>query len=272
MPLGGSLSDKPRLTEALQTRLSAVADRILSSTDPLLFEAMPAEATELPGIQALSAKYTAKPALELDYPVGMIPFPWVVRPVIRPLGIGDLKVVKQSLHRYVAGEVAHIENVLEGENKERKHRRLDRTEETFTIEIETVEETERDTQTTDRFELKKETEKTITEDMSVDAGITVSASYGPVELGAYGELRLQPVLHRDDEEQPELRARRRRPLGHEDPEAGPRGARHQDDQGDRGDRTCTASTTARPATGTSPASTAGSTSTTRRRCTTTASA
>ena len=188
LPLGGSLSDKPLLTEALQTRLSAVADRILSSTDPLMFEAMPAEAAELPGMQALSAKYTAKPALELDYPVGMIPFPWVVRPVIRPLGIGDLKVVKQTLQRYVAGEVAHIENVLDGEKKERNHRRLDRTEQTFTIETETVEETERDNQTTDRFELKKESEKTITEDMKVDAGITVSASYGPVELGAYANF------------------------------------------------------------------------------------
>jgi hypothetical protein len=112
----------------------------------------------------------------------------VYRPVIRPLGVGDLKVVKESLQRYVAGEVAHIENVLDGERKERTHRRLDRTEETLTIETETIEETEKDNQTTDRFELKKETEKTIQSDLSIDAGVTVSASYGPVELGAYANF------------------------------------------------------------------------------------
>jgi len=69
----------------------------------------------------------------------------VLKPQIRPLGIGDLKVVKQTLERYVAGEAAHIENVLKGESKERKHRLFDRTEETVTIALETSEETERDT-------------------------------------------------------------------------------------------------------------------------------
>lgn len=188
LPLGGSLSDKPLVIEALHARLTAVADRIISSNDPLLFEVMPATAAELPGIQALGLKYTPQPSLEVPYALPLILFPWVVRPVIRPLGIGDLKVVKQTLQRYVTGEVAHIENVLDGEKKERNHRRLDRTEQTFTIETETIEETERDNQTTDRFELKKESEKTIQQDMSVDAGVTVSASYGPVELGAYGSF------------------------------------------------------------------------------------
>jgi hypothetical protein len=78
--------------------------------------------------------------------------------------------------------------VLKGEDKERRHRRLDRTEETYTVETETIEQTERDSQTADRFELKKETEKTIQSDMSIDAGVTVSASYGPVELGAYANF------------------------------------------------------------------------------------
>src|SRR5215204_2829050 len=38
---------------------------------------------------------------------------------IRPLGIGDLKVVKQWLSKYKAGEIAHIDNVLLGETKTR---------------------------------------------------------------------------------------------------------------------------------------------------------
>ena len=59
--------------------------------------------------------------------------PTNIRKSIKPLGIGDLKVVKQKLRKYVAGEVAHIENVLRGEYKERKHRVLDRTEDIFTV-------------------------------------------------------------------------------------------------------------------------------------------
>lgn len=111
-----------------------------------------------------------------------------VRGRVRPLGIGDLKVVKQTLLAYVPGEVAHIENVLKGESKERTHRTLDRTETIlFTAEEETTE-TERDTQTTDRFELKKEAEQTIKEDMSVHAGVTVSGSYGPVTVTAHGDF------------------------------------------------------------------------------------
>ena len=107
---------------------------------------------------------------------------------ITPLGIGDLKVVKQTLLAYEAGEVAHIENVLEGEAKERTHRTLDRTEITlFTSDEQTVE-TERDTQSTDRFELKRESEQTIKEDTGVKAGLTVTGSYGPVVMTASGEF------------------------------------------------------------------------------------
>lgn len=107
---------------------------------------------------------------------------------IIPLGIGDLKVVKQTLLAYVPGEVAHIENVLKGESKERKHRKLDRTETTLFTSEEETKETERDTQSTDRFELKRETEQTIKEDMSVKAGLTVTASYGPVVATATGDF------------------------------------------------------------------------------------
>jgi hypothetical protein len=97
---------------------------------------------------------------------------------IKPLGIADLKVVKQELIEYRPGEIAHIENVLKGESKERSHRRLDRTEDIFYTLTETNEETEKETQTTSRFELKTEAEKTIQTDLSVQAGATVNY-YGP---------------------------------------------------------------------------------------------
>lgn len=107
---------------------------------------------------------------------------------IVPLGIGDLKVVKQTLLEYVPGEVAHIENVLLGESKERKHRKLDRTETTLFTSEEETKETERDTQSTDRFELKGEVEQTIKEDLSLKAGLTVTATLGPVITTATGDL------------------------------------------------------------------------------------
>ena len=107
---------------------------------------------------------------------------------IRPLGIGDLKVVKQKLLAYLPGEVAHIENILKGESKQRIYRTLDRTETTLFSSEETTEETERDTQSTDRFELKKESEQTIKSDMSVKAGVTVTGVYGPVTVTAQGDF------------------------------------------------------------------------------------
>ena len=107
---------------------------------------------------------------------------------IRPLGIGDLKVVKQQLLSYVAGEVAHIENVLEGEAKKRTHRRLDRTEVTIFEADEETRESERDNQTTDRFELKSEASKTVKEDEELKAGVKVTGKYGPVEVTATGDF------------------------------------------------------------------------------------
>lgn len=108
--------------------------------------------------------------------------------MIRPLGIGDLKVVKQKLLAYEPGEVAHVENVLKGETKQRIHRSLNRNETTVFSLDESSEETERDTQSTDRFELKKEAEKTIKEDMSIAAGLVVTGGFGPVTITAHGDF------------------------------------------------------------------------------------
>lgn len=105
-------------------------------------------------------------------------------PSIKPKGIGDLKVLKQKLVRYEAGEVAHIENVLATEKRGREHRRLRRVEETVTREREREEESLRDLQSTERFELQSETQETIKSETAFKAGVEVSGSYGPVEVTA----------------------------------------------------------------------------------------
>ena len=109
---------------------------------------------------------------------------------IQPLGIGDLLVVRQELLRYTMGEVAHIENVLESETKKRLHSRMREIEETVITETEELEETEKDLQTTERFELAKEAQKTIESDMSIEAGIAVTATYGPVSVQAHADFAL----------------------------------------------------------------------------------
>jgi hypothetical protein len=102
------------------------------------------------------------------------------RPVLaRAPAIGDLLVVRQQLVAYEAGEVAHIENVLIGERRRRAHRFFDLIEQTTTTERETEEEREKDLQTTERFELQQESSQTIQNDSQMQAGATVTASYGP---------------------------------------------------------------------------------------------
>jgi len=176
-----------QLTDALgqlQNRLLSAHRALAGSNDARILNYMPVEALQIPGVSSIIDKF-GPGAYHLDVPKRP---PTNIRSSIRPLGIGDLKVVKQTIVKYAAGEVAHIENVLRGEYKERKHRVLDRTEEIVVTTVETEEETTRDTQTTERFELKKESENTLQEQMSIQAGVTVTGSYGAVTFGAHGDF------------------------------------------------------------------------------------
>jgi hypothetical protein len=112
---------------------------------------------------------------------------------VRPSGVGELQIVRQTLKRYELGEIAHIENVLRGEQHERTFRRS-RTSETFTlVEQEHAETSERDLQSTERFELQNEAKETIKEALSLQTGFQLSASYGPtvsVGISAAGSYEL----------------------------------------------------------------------------------
>lgn len=102
--------------------------------------------------------------------------------IFQSAGYGDLLLVEQNLIKYDLGEVAHIENILRGEKKTRRHERLDRIEETQTEETESTHETERETQSTERFSIEKETSSVIQQDMAFESGLNVSAEYGSVKL------------------------------------------------------------------------------------------
>lgn len=98
---------------------------------------------------------------------------------VAPSGIGSLMVTRQHILRYEAGEIAHIENVMKGETKERETRRLRRTEESLSREVETKKEEERDLQTTERMEMQREVENTLLDSKKWSIGGEVTAGFGP---------------------------------------------------------------------------------------------
>lgn len=99
---------------------------------------------------------------------------------VAPAGVADLLVVKQQLIGYEGADIAHIENVLKGESKEREHTRRRETEELTFRETEITTSEERELESTNRFEMSRESSETIKEDASLKAGASVSGKYGPV--------------------------------------------------------------------------------------------
>lgn len=116
---------------------------------------------------------------------------------LKPIGIGDLLLVRQHVTAYEGGDVAHIENVLRTEKLKRETRRLDKTVTTDTTETETDTEQERDSQSTERFSLNREVSDTIKTDASLKAGLSVDAKYGPfVEVKATADLSTSTAVER----------------------------------------------------------------------------
>ena len=97
----------------------------------------------------------------------------------RILGVADLMVLEQSLLRYELGDIAHIENVLLNERRSRKFRTATTTEREELVETETTETKEQDLSSSERFELQTESETVMSQQASREAGLTISASYGP---------------------------------------------------------------------------------------------
>ncbi|HEX8377694.1 MAG TPA: hypothetical protein VF602_07735 [Pedobacter sp.] len=95
---------------------------------------------------------------------------------LKQIGIADYNKVEQTIQGYVEGEVAHIENIMAREFKEKSTRRLSRREVTETSSSETEREQLTDTSTVDRFEMQSEVAKVIASSKDFSAGVT--ATYG----------------------------------------------------------------------------------------------
>src|SRR4030095_2125060 len=107
---------------------------------------------------------------------------------IKPSGVMELLLVRQQLKGYEAAEVSHIANVLKGEKTERAYRTRLETESITLVETERTVTTEQELQTTDRFEIRRESESVLQEETAAKGALTVKGKYGPtVEFQASGE-------------------------------------------------------------------------------------
>ncbi len=129
-------------------------------------------------ILALEGNANMAPTSPPSYPPPP-PVPTEDLPYLRDVGVADLLVVKQHLKSYERTDIAHVENVLAGETKSRTHRRLDRSEETITLERETTQEKQTELETAERFELNREMARTVQRDQEFGFGLSISGKYGP---------------------------------------------------------------------------------------------
>lgn len=114
-----------------------------------------------------------------------------VVPRIQASAVADLLILKQHLTGYVRTDISHVENIMAGETKGTNFRNFERTDQTFTSEVEDTTEKQDELTTDERFDLKDETDKTIKEDQKIGFGLTVSGKYGPsVEFNASSSLDL----------------------------------------------------------------------------------
>jgi len=103
---------------------------------------------------------------------------------MKNIGVADYKRVEQSTYCYVEGEVAHIENIMAREYKERSTRRLKRSESQTTKSSESEKEKLTDTTSTERHEMQSEVSKILQESKDFAANAGFNASWGGGKLGA----------------------------------------------------------------------------------------
>ncbi|MEV5839336.1 hypothetical protein [Nocardia sp. NPDC052112] len=161
-------------TASVQDVLDVVKRRWLTVSR----EVEPTRIPEPARVYRLGANLFAVQEPPADAAIADPPVPDFSHAVTRPVGVGDLQVVRQELIGYVASDVSHIENVLPGELLRRTTKREETSELIISEETETSQSTERDTQTTDRNELATEAEKEAGQQSSSTQDQTSTSNYG----------------------------------------------------------------------------------------------
>lgn len=192
-----------RFSPELRTTLAGLNINLETTPVPVIAERIKHELTQLTPEVVAAMRHLATPPVALNevIPVGsqlfqkrdLIDFKNINQPLAgsmpplpkthgtaKPVGVADLLVVKQQLIGYETGEVAYIENILKGEAHRREVRRSETTEESTLTEQESLKEEERDLQSTERFELQRESQNVLTLDGRVHGDSFQSPSYGPI--------------------------------------------------------------------------------------------
>lgn len=152
-------------------RIGATTVAVTSNPYPAMFGRPPGDLLDLAG--SLPFEPEQVPATHAD---------------IKPSGVMELLLVRQQLKGYEAAEVSHIANVLKGEKTERATRTRLETESITLVETERTVVTEQELQTTDRFEIRRESELVLQEETAAKGSLSVKGKYGPtVEFQASGE-------------------------------------------------------------------------------------
>lgn len=102
----------------------------------------------------------------------------------KQIGIADYLKVEQTTHAYVPGDVAHIENVMAREYRQKSTRRLRRSENTTTTSKDTEREKLTDTTTATRFEMQSEIAKMQAEARDASAYANMTAKWEPITVSA----------------------------------------------------------------------------------------
>lgn len=102
--------------------------------------------------------------------------------LVREPAMSDFYVVEDEWHRYEAAEVAHIENLLPRERKERNHVRRTESETTTVSDSERTEITEKDTQQADSSEFSVATQTEMELSFKTDLSVDTQGQYGPTAV------------------------------------------------------------------------------------------
>jgi hypothetical protein len=130
--------------------------------------------------RAAAAAVTAASAFA---PAGRFRVPLSVG-AIKPPVVGDLLLVQQTLRRYELGELGRLESIMRGERRELTLRNLARSSQTTTTESLLEQEQSSSVKTDERFRLATEAQQSAEQSLGVQAGISVSGKFGPVQVAA----------------------------------------------------------------------------------------
>jgi hypothetical protein len=186
-PVAGSvetlLSERRKVHEAAQELIQPITKKTFQYVGSTLVSI-----TDTPAPELLSFD----PVIMIGYIPGIVDIAPGSVPAssadIEPAGAMDLLLVRQQLKGYEAAEVSHIENIMIGEFKDRIHRKRLETETILFRETEVTTTTENSLETTDRFEMRRESQEALQEQTDVKGSLTISGRYGPsVKFQASGE-------------------------------------------------------------------------------------